>query len=276
MVVTFASNLFVAAVLSAACLGGAVRADQPGSAVSKCAAVGQASAQTVVFDTRDNDDKPVPVRGLLSKPPGQGPHRAIVMLHRSFGIVPPDCNSTGRKIFDDLGYAVLLVDSDSVRHLGRGENYSIDGYTFDHQARDAVMAHAYLSGFDFVDKSRIALVGYAFGGTSALNVISRSQHRDSEYGDRFRAVAAWHPHCPARLENQRAPLMIIAGGNDTMNWPHRRCPNMSRAGPSRSEYEYVVLPGKRHNFDALWWRDYDAAATAHAYERLVAFLDKHL
>lgn len=254
----------------------APRADPSRDTVSKCAAVIDGSAEAVVFNTQDNDGEPVPVRGVLSKPAGQGPFPAVVMLHRSLGVIPPNCYSTGRKTFHDLGYVVLLVDSDSVVHAGRGVNYSIGDYTSDHQARDAIKALAYLSGLDFVDSKRVALVGYAYGGTSALAVISRGRHGDGKIGEPFRAVAAWHPHCPTNLDNQRVPLMIIAGGNDTLNWPQQRCPDMVRTGPTASEYEYIVMPNLGHNFDAWWERNYNAEATADAYERLVAFFDKHL
>ena len=269
-------KILTAGLLAAAWPGEAPRADPSRDTVAKCSAVIDGGAKAVVFDTRDDDDAPVPIRGVLSKPAGQGPFAAIVMLHRFFGIVPPDCNSAGRKIFQQLGYVVLLVDSDSVVHAGRGEHYSIGDYTSDHQARDAIMAQTYLAGLDFVDGKRVALVGYAWGGSSALAVMSRRGLGDRNIGEPFRAVAAWHPHCPTDLVDQRVPLMIIAGGNDTMNWPQQRCPKMARTGPAADAYEYVVMPDLGHNFDAWWERNYDAEATAEAYRRLVAFLDKHL
>ncbi len=70
--------------------------------------------------------------------------------------------------------------------------------------------------------------------------------------------------------------MIIAGGNDTINSPQQRCPAMARTGPAAGEYEYIVMPDLGHNFDAWWERNYNAEATADAYERLIAFLGKHL
>ena len=269
-------RFLIAGLLMVIWPGEGPRADPSRDAVARCAAVMEGSAKAVVFDTRDDDGAPVPIHGMLSKPAGQGPFAAIVMLHRFFGIVPPDCNSTGRKIFHDLGYVVLLVDSDSVVHAGRGEHYTIGDYTNDHQARDAIMAQSYLTGLDFVDGKRVALVGYAWGGSSALSVISRRRLGDGNSGEPFRTVAAWHPHCPTDLINQRVPLMIIAGGNDTINWPQQRCPAMARTGPAAGEYEYIVMPDLGHNFDAWWERNYNAEATADAYERLIAFLGKHL
>ncbi len=168
------------------------------------------------------------------------------------------------------------MDSDSVVYAGRGEHYSIGDLAFGHQTRDAITAQAYLSGLEFVDSTRVALVGYAYGGTSALALISGDLHGDGNNGEPFRAVAAWHPHCPDKLNNQRVPLLIIAGGNDTMTWPQRRCPDMARTGPAAGAYEYVVMPNLGHNFDAWWERNYNAEATAGAYESLIAFLDKHL
>ncbi len=36
------------------------------------------------------------------------------------------------------------------------------------------------------------------------------------------------------------------------------------------------MPNLGHNFDGWWERNYNVEATADAYERLIAFLDKHL
>ena len=80
----------------------APRADPSRDTVSKCAAVIDGSAEAVVFNTQDNDGEPVPVRGVLSKPAGQGPFPAVVILHRSLGVIPPNCYGAGRKIFGGM------------------------------------------------------------------------------------------------------------------------------------------------------------------------------
>ena len=92
----------------------------------------------------------------------------------------------------------------------------------------------------------------------------------------FAAVVAWHPHCPDELRQVRVPLMVIAGAKDTLNWGHRRCKAMVRVEPAADKYELVILPEGGHNFDAWFERNYDAGATKIAYDRLKAFLGKHL
>lgn len=245
------------------------------NSVLKCATVKGHGAVAVTFSTMDDDKRPVPIQGLLSQPDGQGPFPAIVILHRYFGILPPNCYAEGRKVFHDRGYVVLLVDSDSVIHAGRGQNQSINDYSFEDQSRDAIMAHRYLSKLPFVDGGRIALVGYAYGGSTALRGLFATSRNEEKPDVPFAAVVAWHPHCPDQLRNLDVPVMVIAGGNDKLNWPHRRCKAMVRSGLAANKFELVILPNGGHNFDAWFERNHDANATRIAYERLTAFLERH-
>ena len=187
----------------------------------------------------------------MSKPKGRGPFPAIAMLHRYFGLLPPNCYSAGRKVFHDLGYVVLLIDSDSVVHAGRGRGQSINDYSFVQQSRDAVAAHAYLAKLAFVDKDQIVLVGYAYGGSSALRGLFSTSIDEVKPEIPFAAVVAWHPHCPDELRQIGVPIMVIAGGNDKLNWGHRRCKAMVRVGPAADQYELVILAGARAQFRCL-------------------------
>ena len=253
-----------------------VLADARRDSVLKCASITDGSAEAVAFSTLDDENRPVPIRGLLSKPKGQGPFPAIAMLHRYFGLLPPNCYSAGRKVYYDLGYVVLLIDSDSVAHAGRGQIQSINDYSFQHQSRDAVTAHAYLAKLPFVDEDRIVLVGYAYGGSSALRGLFPTSSGEVKPKIPFAAIVAWHPHCPDELRQVRVPLMVIAAGKDTMNWTSRRCKAMVRVGPAAEKFELLIFPEAGHNFDAWFERNYDAGATKLAYERLAGFLSKHL
>lgn len=264
-------------ILCSAILDPAVpQANSLRNSILKCASIKERSAEAVVFNTLDDETRPVPIRALLSRPKGPGPFPAIVILHRYFGVLPPRCYAEGRKIFRNAGYVVLLVDSDSVVHAGRGRGQSINDYSFEHQSRDAMMAHAYLSNLPLVDRKRIALVGYAYGGTAALRGLFPTSSNEERPDVPFAAIVAWHPHCPDQLRNLDVPLMVIAGGRDTLNWPHRRCKAMGRQGTAASKFEHVIMPNAGHNFDAWFERNYDAAATRSAYQHLSAFLDKHL
>ena len=166
------------ALCVAALISGAAQSDARRDAVLKCASVKDGSAEAVTFSTLDDNNQPVPIRGLLSKPSGPGPFATIAILHRYFGILPPNCYGNARMIFHQRGYAVLLIDSDSVAHAGRGQVQSIHDYSFLHQSRDAATAYAYLSKLPFVDKDKIVLIGYAFGGSSALRGLFPTSPRE--------------------------------------------------------------------------------------------------
>ena len=153
------------------------------------------------------------------KPTGDGPFPAVVLLHRSFGLVAPNCLSDAQKRFVAWGYVALVVDSDSPPDPNRKQFYTIGGYSFEEQAQDAHMAFHYLAARTGVDAARIAIVGYAWGGSSALTAVSSASVSQFIRPGRFRAVAALgagsearHPRSGARCQDLRRAIRRLRGG----------------------------------------------------------------
>jgi dienelactone hydrolase len=93
-----------------------------------------------------------------------GPFPAVVVLHGCSGI-----SSHSAKIADQLaswGYLALTVDS-----LGpRGMTSHCGGGWFSDQTFDAYAALRYLAQLDFVDPTRVAVLGQSMGGAAALYI----------------------------------------------------------------------------------------------------------
>lgn len=231
----------------------------------------------------DKGSKPEPVpgqplEGRLSKPKGEGPFPAVVLMHGCGGIWR--WNDVWADRLTSWGYAVLDVDS-----LGpRGETSicdrtgSISGET---RARDAHGAKAFLAGVPFVDPARIAVLGMSHGGWAVLNAIRRTTTSELELQP-FRAAIALYPWCdePTELD---APLLIAIGELD--DWtPADRCRTFVEGTRSPGELVLEVYPGAHHLFD-LEGEDerqeghvlrYHPQAAADAVRRIRAFLSEHL
>jgi dienelactone hydrolase len=118
-----------------------------------------------------------PTMGLY-KPPGAGPFPAIVLASHCSGLGTisrfPNL-SIGRwaKEMIERGYVVLLIDSQGARGVDtncfapKGATYHVRG------ALDVLQAAEHLRRFDFVEKRRIAAVGFSWGAMAALLAASK-------------------------------------------------------------------------------------------------------
>lgn len=143
------------------------------SSAAKCSAVLAKPSSLVEFPTYSpNGDKGL-IKGVLRKPPGYGPFPAVVILHRYFGIEPPNCYAEDQERFAERGWISLLVDSESgAAELRSGRPDTVNGYSHLDQGVDAWAAKSYLVSRGDVETDRIAVLGHAFGGTGVLHAVS--------------------------------------------------------------------------------------------------------
>ena len=176
---------------------------------------------------------PAAVRGFFARPAGAGPFPAVLLLHSCLGL-PSD-----RRVLEDVltgaGYAALIVDDFSTR--GLTETCTVE---FPQALGDALGGFDYLSRQSFIDKSRIAAVGFSQGGDTALRIATLRGHR-------FGAVAAFYPPC-ANLEGQKLAIatLILVGERDNVT-PAADCEAF--ADGQRGKARLVVYPGAYHVFD---------------------------
>jgi dienelactone hydrolase len=112
----------------------------------------------------------------------------------------------------------------------------------------------YLTGLPFVNRDRIAVMGWSHGGGSTIFSIL-STYRDHP----FKAAIAFYPYCSYSLKNLETPLLILTGEAD--DWcPARHCRNMMPAGESEHEVRLKIYPGAYHDFD---WKGHDAIVKGH-------------
>jgi dienelactone hydrolase len=215
------------------------------------------------------------IKGYLTKPSGQGPFPAVVLLHSCLGL-PVDRNAIG-KMIASWGYVALFVDDFGTR--GLMQTCAVD---FPEGIADAYGALNYVARVPFVDRTRIAAVGYSQGADTALTIGSASAFVLPQ-GAKFKAAAAFYPPCA----NQRGrrlvlPTLIVVGDHDDVT-PAADCARLADAQPRTiSKLKFIVLAGADHAFDNPgfaggarvygMWLKYDGAAAEQAKAELLRFL----
>ncbi len=250
-----------------------------------------ASAGSLVEFANLSERSPATLFGYLARPDqglsallGPGPHGAeqypaVVVLHGCGGL-----SSHTAEIADRLGswvYVALAVDSLGARGLAnRCTSVSFD------QAFDAYAALRYLAQQDFVDPTRIAVLGQSMGGYSTLYAVDRDMVAQY-FAERFRAAVAYYPACGVvPLPTFTAPVLILIGEAD--DWtPADRCREMvAHARPDSAPITLHVYPDAHHAFDVTALKpgrrafghsvEYNELAAKDAEEKTRAFLAAHI
>jgi len=219
------------------------------------------------------------IQGYLAKPEGAGPFPAVVGLHGCGGMH----ETTKQKLADDLvaaGYVILLVDSFATRAIDQA---CTAGWAIVwRRVSDAYGALAFLAGKPFVDRGRVAAVGFSQGGWVTLLAAGTVAPGDL----RFRAAVAFYPLCRAAGLRPAMPTLILIGAAD--DWtPSEDCSRKVAVwGTEGPPIELVVYPGAHHGFYYPHlqpgrrllghWVEYNGDAADNAGVRMRQFLDRHL
>ena len=222
------------------------------------------------------------LKGILTKPTGQGPFPAIVMLHGASGI-----NGQGKYLdiwaqrLADWGYVSLQVDSFGPRGESNiaANPSAISPRT---RAQDAYDAKSYLNGLPYVKQNQIAIMGWSHGGWSLFRTADDLLHIENR-GELFRLAIAFCPYCDVSLGSLNTPILILAGELD--DWcPANMCQSNMPSSKSKHEIILKVYPGAYHGFDREGIDEtkeghrllYNSTATNDAIKQVKGFLGKYL
>jgi dienelactone hydrolase len=163
-------------------------------ALSTTAVAAQQSVNFISLDARTN------LTAHLSRPAGDAPRPAVVMMHGCSGLL----NSKGSMIglyrawmraLVVQGYVVLAVDSASSRGFGQTCSAGPDRITmWRDRPRDAYAALQYLQAQPFVQAGRIGLMGWSQGGgVVLLSINDKSIGRPAGLARDFKAAVSFYP-----------------------------------------------------------------------------------
>lgn len=216
------------------------------------------------------------IRGYLSKPKGNGPFPAVILLHSCLGL-PSNRQAIGAMLAG-WGYVALFVDDFSTRRLNN--TCAVD---FPEGIADAYGGLAYVAALPFVDRTRIAAIGFSQGGDTALKIAAG--HYAPAFalprGVAFAAAAALYAPCGNNpTAHLLLPTLILIGDADTVT-PATDCERLAGNQPG-SNVKLIVYPGAHHVFDDPafaggrqfmgMWLQYDKDAAAQSRVALRGFL----
>ncbi|MBO6540260.1 MAG: dienelactone hydrolase family protein [Rhizobiaceae bacterium] len=190
-------------------------------------------------------EKGLPIWGHLSKPSGEGPFPALVLMHGCAGIHAS--HERWSKLLNELGYVTLILDSFRPRNI-----FSVCS-TFSRaaspplRALDAQGALSYLQKLDFVDANKVGVIGWSHGGMSALAAVTKHGIA-SRFKKRFKMAIAFYPYCYAN-QTSDIPILILIGESD--DWtPLETCKILlEQSMKDQSPLQMVVYPRAYHAFD---------------------------
>jgi dienelactone hydrolase len=245
--------------------------------------------------------KQIQLRGDFQKPAGAGPFPVVIDLHGCSGY------GTGASLLwaaflRGQGYATLSLDSFAAR--GHSSVCASHAVTPADRAADVLAAAALLAGRPDVRPDRIAVIGFSNGGGTAVYVardhmeLRPLRAQLAARGGKLVASIGLYPGCgayvrgvgfdaatPANPEGSPVivPLLALSGGLD--DWtPAAPCVALANV-PANRLMAVQVYPGAYHAFDIPGMpthyqlghmEAYDAAATADARARVLAFLAQYL
>jgi dienelactone hydrolase len=228
------------------------------------------SADIVTFKGSDDEV----VTGRLTKPDGNGPFPAVVLLHGSHGF--DKHYDVWAERLGSWGYVALQMDS-----IGPGEKSSLSSLP-SKRAEDFCAAKQHLTGLPFVDNKRIGVMAWSQRGASALAAFC-TRNLALKRENPFRVTVVFYPYCYKSLFRLDSPVLILIGEQD--DWcPAALCEERIPVGKTPYEIILKVYPGAYHCFDGEGVnRNYmghrlqhDPVAAADAIAQVKMFLAKYL
>ncbi len=235
------------------------------------------AGESVTFKGTGEARTPLILTGKLTKPQGNGPFPAVVLLHGCEGIMANRDDLWAERLAS-WGYVTFQVDSFGPRGLSSiCEDVALVFSTIAQRAQDTYDAKSYLTGLPFVDRNRIAVMGWSHGGGTTISVIAQKRN------DPFRSAIAFYPYCDQPLVDLNAPLLILIGEKDRWT-PAISCSLRMPREQTKPEVVLKIYPDSHHGFDAEGLDRHimgfrllsNPVAAADAIIQVKAFLNKHL
>lgn len=198
---------------------------------------------------------PVTVSGLLTVPPTDEPVPVVIVAHGCGGV--GDAELSWVEDLESLGVATFVIDSFGGRGIG---NLCTGRETINVASPivDLYRAAQVLEDQPYVDTSRTAVMGFSFGGRTAIwSAFTRAQ--TAYEGRPFAGHIAFYPStCYIQLADEEAssgPLRIFHGVED--DWtPIDQCVELvDRLAHDGYDASLIAYPDAEHSFDdaSLAW-----------------------
>jgi carboxymethylenebutenolidase len=215
------------------------------------------------------------MEATLYMPAGAGPFPAVLVLHTSGGLRPPD-HGYARRLADE-GYVCLVPDFFTpygLSDINRQQTFTTHGKAI---YADFVAARDMLKKMKEVQADRVGAVGFSNGGYWALLLAARGdlQAGVSYYG----AVTAAGTDTSlsafrTAFTSSSSPVLVLHGARDDTVLPRYAEYLKSILVEAKAPFEYQMYDSAGHPFERGKNRDKDAADDA--WQRTLRFFDTTL
>lgn len=211
------------------------------------------------------------MRGYLVQPRGEGPFPGVLVIHENRGLNPYVEDVARRAAV--AGFLTLAPDG--LAPVGGYPGNDDDGRAMQSKLdqsklrQDIVNSAKYLKAHE-LSNGKLGAVGFCWGG-AMVNHLAVSLGDELDAGVPFYGSAA----APEDVAKIKAPLMIQYASNDervNAMWP------AFEAALKKHDVQYTMhmYENTNHGFHNNSTPRYDEAAARLAWERTIAFFEKHL
>lgn len=225
-------------------------------------------AEYITYDSPQGGGE---IRGLLARPAAaSGKLPGIVVVHENRGLNPHIEDVCRRAAL--AGYLALAPDA--LTPLGGYPGTDDEGRALQRQRERDKMLEDFIRAFEVLDDhedctGKVGVVGFCFGGWISNMMAVRLPELDA-------AVPFYGGQPSADMVPQiQAPLLLQYAGLDQRvneGWPDYE----AALKANDKEYQVYVYPDVNHGFHNDTTPRYDEEAAKLAWERTIAFFDKHL
>ena len=213
--------------------------------------------------------------GRLAVPAGDGPHAAVLIAHEGPGL--DDVQRARAAQLAELGYAAFALD-----YHGRGRTITDRAEMRSrlaelHAEPERIEAIA-AAGLDVLladprtDATRVAAIGYCFGGALALEL--------ARGGADLEAVVGFHPRLstnrPEGAANVTARVLVCVGSEDPLVTAEERLAFEDEMRTAGTDWRMQIYGGAAHSFThpladraALPGLGYHAPSAHHAWQSML-------
>lgn len=252
-------------------------------------------ATGLVTETTAIPDGGVSLPAFVARPAGGGRHPAVIVVNEVFGIHEYIRDVCRR--FAKLGYVAIApayffrADPDNrlpattdfpqiMKVVATAKNEQVMG--------DTGAALQWLAGQPFVDKARLGITGFCWGGGAVWMAAARFPQLKAGVAWYGRLAPAHTPPAPGAppaevrpwpvdiARDLKAPMLGLYGGLDK-GIPPEDIAAMRAAlkAAGKTDSEIVVYPGAQHGFHADYRPSYDPTAAQDGWKRLLAHFAAH-
>jgi carboxymethylenebutenolidase len=211
------------------------------------------------------------VRAYVAKPEGAGPFPVVIMIHEFFGLNESIVGKAEGLAAE--GYLVVAPDTfrgSTTSWIPRAI-YQVSTTKPEQVNADLDTVYAWLETQPAVDSSRIAIIGFCYGGRTAL---AYSLHNNQLAAS---VVFYGSPETdPAVLKNLPGPVLGIFGGAD-QSIPLENVTAFETALTQAGvQHEITIYPDQPHAFVQDMAGIRAGGAQGQAWAQMLKFLDVHL